>query len=193
MRSALVADSRLEAVAGSPAAVRTTSGVTALTPGTAFDGRTLYVVYNVLTTASAYAAVAMLGDPPPAGDGGTAGITFQHAAAGSTSDLARFDTLAGAVNQGTPGPNGLRTVGKHVAAVVLNTGAASGIAQIDGSADVTKAFTAGSGIPDASLRLQATTANDAPLAAYAWLAPHSRDTRLRILHWLQVRYATTPF
>lgn len=191
MRNGLILDTRLEAIAGPPAAVRTTSGVTTLTPPDAFTGRTLYVVFQVLALGSANATIAMLGTPPAAG--GTAGFILAHAGIGAPNSYARFDTLSGGVNQGTPGPNGFRTIGKHVAAIGISTGMSTGVVQIDGSADVTRAVTPGSGMPDASLRLPTATANDAPIAAYAWLAPHDRTTRGRILRWLQARYATTPF
>lgn len=193
MRSGLIQDSRLEAIAGTPGAVVAAAGGTApLTPATAFDGRTLYLVYQCITITAAFPVIGTMGDAPAA-NSGTAGITFEHQAANNTGSLARFDTLAGQINAGTPGPNGIRAVGLHVAAITLTAGATSGVCQVDGSADATKTFTAGSGIPDATIRLKAATANDVPIAAYGYLAAHDRATRSRILHWLQRRYTTTAF
>lgn len=147
------------------------------------QGRTLITVYDVFDTLNPGYPVTASWTAPGSS---TVGLLMQHTPGGTTSGL-RVDTEGG-VNQ-TAGIAGVRTAGRHVAALRVDDGITSARLLVDNSA-ITKTLTPGTGI-DWSTGSKITHGNGGfGVATYVFDRALDDDTCRRAMAWLVRRYGT---
>lgn len=176
----------LESIAGTLLASVTTAGGSApLTLG-AFEGRTLYLVHDVVDTSANLMSLASIGSSISAG-GGT--MVIRTGSASSVYLENRPQT-----NNGTPifvDAAGARTIGRHVSSATASSGAISASICVDGGTITTLALTPGTGFtPNPLLNLATVTASDVPIYAVAYRGEHDAATRTRVTAWLARQYGS---
>lgn len=177
--------STLEGIAGAPLASLTAAGSSAPLGLGGYEGRTLYVVHDVLSLASQSFAPAQIGK------NWRGGLAVRMEQADSARLTARVETLLPDTEIKFAIQNTARTIGRHVSVGTVAEGVTSASAVVDNSSEVRIAVNPGSGLStgvDCILVLAAPTANDVPIAAYAFQGEHDLVTRRRILAWLARRY-----
>lgn len=178
----------LESIAGQPlAAITYPTLASGVLPLGAFDARTLYVVHDVIDTASVQAPLATVGSAVAVTAAGRFGIRTGAAAANTIET--RVQHVGGAF-QTVPILN-VRTAGRHVSAAAVNDGVTTVTAMTDGvlpNAPTVRAVAAASGMETGSLRLPAATTSDAPVHALVYKGEHNVETQRRITAWLARQY-----
>lgn len=175
----LLADGRLESIAGLPAAVSAELGTWVTPePGPRTAGISLYVVYTTNGDLTRnYSGFVRYGS----GAGSSEGLIYlQTREAGSDGIQARIDLAGGSTNQGLTQAGG-RLAGTHVHSTVINEGCTLATGSLDSGPLVPKVLVPGAGIPRERLMIDnGAGPQTVPLLAVAYNAEHDLGTRRRI-------------
>ena len=133
----------------------------------------MYAVYDILATTSNNQEVAR------SGLSSSAGFLFNNNPSGSANTYFLVNVPGGLVN---PLRNfARRTVGRHVAVGVLETGFNQAFSRVDDLDATALPLQPGSGLTDARLVVPTATADDVTLAAYLYLQNYAPETRKRVM------------
>ncbi len=183
---AVLADRRLEAIAGVPAGILVGSGSAVLTGFTELMDRVLYLVVDFTDLTAAYQSPARLGGGVSVGQ-----LSLQASSAGGNGFGARFDLVDGSSNLTRYGSG--RTLGRHLAWAQTRNAMAAYDLNVDTSAALTGALTPGSGMEAApQLVVPNPHAGMTGICAVAYRGSHDQPTRKRVLNWLAARYGLPP-
>lgn len=176
---AIVADRRLEAIAGPPLAERTTVGTTTGILLDPMEDRTLYSVIEITGTASSYPTYALSGTFT------TGGLSTRSGGSGTLLIGARFDMDGGSSNQIRYVADG-RTTGRHIVWAQVSSGMSVMLSGIDLKVSNPGKLEPGNGIAQATLQIYSS--NDVVTYASLYRGAHDEATRRRVLSWLAQRY-----
>lgn len=176
----------LEAIAGVPAWSSTVpSGYPNVAPPPdPFSARTLYVVMDVLTTADSWSAALMAASSTVS----LGSLRFQTSAPGDPKMGFRLDTPGGSTNVSPGLMSGVRTVGRHVGMVQVNSGITTMRGTYDGNAILSTAAIPGNGLAGGDMLMTGSAGNELPVFGAQYFAYHDDVTAFRIMAWLARQY-----
>lgn len=177
----------LESIAGPPLATLSTPGTSSAPLGlTAFEGRTLYAVGDVVDMLSNLPAFAAIGSAATSGPGN---MTLRGGATGN-SNLEQRTQSTDQQAAAFASRSAARNPGRHVMSGTANQGLTS-IGFAVGSATATGVIAPGTGHQVGTLNrlhMGAGSASDTPIFAAAYRGEHNLETRFRIQAWLARKY-----
>lgn len=157
------------------------------------QGRTLYNVYDVIDTSTAYVSPVLYRET--SSSTATYGrVAFQSGAASVDAFGSRVDLAGGSSNATLTRTNqGVRAVGRHVASIALNDGLTAQTVRMDNLSTTTFPLTPGSGLafPAGTAQLaHLATPSTPPIASYLYAGEHNEQTARRVMAWLVAAYGT---
>lgn len=182
----------VESLASGFLAMRSTAGDSTFSIG-AFDGRTLYAVYDADGTLSGNFTIVAMHGVVSSNLALTGGTHIDASGTGVATMRSRTDTRNGALNHTLLQPGTGRAAGRHIGWSAVRDGLVYRSFAIDkADAHAGGALTTlGEGMPDGILRLRTPADDITPIAAVAFKGEHDAATRARVLAWLANKYGVT--